>query len=109
MNLPYDNKVIGKVLATTQQTLLSCPIGKQIVIKSINIANTTTEGVSITVKLWDSDAEQEYDLANGVVIYDDTVFELVSNLINLEEGDEIRAFATSSGTCHAIISYLQIS
>lgn len=109
MNLPYDNKVIGKVLSTTKQTLIQCPIGKQIVIKSINIANVTTQGVSITIKFWDSDVGQEFDLANGVIVYDDTVFELVSNLINLEEGDEIRAFATSSGTCHAVISYLQIS
>lgn len=109
MNLPYDNKVIGKVLSTATQPLISCPIGKQIVIKSINMANTTTEGVSVIIKFWDASAEQEFDLANGVVIYDDTVFELVSNLINLEEGDEIRASASSAGTCHAVISYLQIS
>ncbi len=109
MNLPYNNKVVGAVLETSEKTILSCPEGKQIVIKSINFSNVTSDDVFIYVKLKDSSAEQEYYLANGVVVYDDTSFELVSNLINLEESDEIIIRASSNDSCHVVISYLEIS
>jgi hypothetical protein len=110
MNIPYANKVVGKTLETYEQTLLTCPMGKEIVIKSISFANTTTYDVAVYVKWTDySESYTQYELANAVIIYNDTVFELVSNLINLEEGDTLIARAGEGDICDVTVSYLEIT
>tara|TARA_Y100001963_G_scaffold23215_1_gene30736 strand:- start:119 stop:445 length:327 start_codon:yes stop_codon:yes gene_type:complete len=103
-------KFTGVALATSSETtLLTAAADTTVVIKSIRVANNTSNTPTISLDVADNSASAEYTILRTQTLSANTAVELLSVPLILEESDALKATMSSTDSTHIGISYLVIS
>ena len=106
MTIQYKNAGIN--LSTTgTTTVLQSPSSARLLIKQIQIDNTSGSPVNLSVQVTDSSAGTTFRIS-GKAIGAQTTENLISQTLVLEESDSLKMTAGTADELQGIISYAQI-
>jgi hypothetical protein len=114
----YKNRSV--TLATTNQTVIytvptanvtTVPPQKpvQALIKSIRVCNDSGGAVTITIVNTDASVGADIKITNLLSIASNTAVEILDQTLVVEDGDIIKATASSGGALDIIVSVLEIT
>lgn len=114
----YKNRSV--TLATTNQTVIytvptanvtTVPPQKpvQALIKSIRVCNDSGGAVTITIVNTDASVGADIKITNLLSIASNTAVEVLDQTLVVEDGDIIKATASSGGALDIIVSVLEIT
>ena len=106
MTIQY--KTAGINLSSTGTTsVLTAPDNARILIKQIQIDNTSVNPVNLSVQVTDTSATASFRIS-GNPIPASTTKDLITQTLVLEESDILKMTAGTAGELQGIISYAQI-
>ncbi len=114
----YKNRSV--TLATTNQTVIytvptanvtTVPPQKpvQALVKSIRVCNDSGGAVTITIVNTDASVGADIKITNLLSIASNTAVEILDQTLVVEDGDIIKATASSGGALDIIVSVLEIT
>jgi hypothetical protein len=106
MTIQYKNAGIN-LSSTGTTSVLTAPDNARILIKQIQIDNTSVNPVNLSVQVTDTSATASFRIS-GNPIPASTTKELITQTLVLEESDILKMTAGTAGELQGIISYAQI-
>ena len=106
MTIQYKNAGIN-LSSTGTTSVLTAPDNARILIKQIQIDNTSVNPVNLSVQVTDTSATASFRIS-GNPIPASTTKDLITQTLVLEESDVLKMTARSAGELQGIISYAQI-
>ena len=106
MTIQYKNQGIN--LSTTGTTsVLSCPTSATFILKQIQVDNSSSNPVNLSVQVTDTSATATFRIS-GNPIPATTTKDIITSTLVLEERDILKMTAGTAGELQGIISYAQI-
>ena len=106
MTIQYKNAGIN-LSSTGTTSVLTAPDNARILIKQIQIDNTSVNPVNLSVQVTDTSATVSFRIS-GNPIPASTTKDLITQTLVLEESDVLKMTAGTAGELQGIISYAQI-
>jgi len=106
MTIQYKNAGIN-LSSTGTTSVLTAPDNARILIKQIQIDNTSVNPVNLSVQVTDTSATASFRIS-GNPIPASTTKDLITQTLVLEESDVLKMTAGTAGELQGIISYAQI-
>jgi F420-0:gamma-glutamyl ligase len=106
MTIQYKNAGIN-LSSTGTTSVLTAPDNARILIKQIQIDNTSVNPVNLSVQVTDTSATASFRIS-GNPIPASTTKDLITQTLVLEESDILKMTAGTAGELQGIISYAQI-
>jgi|TARA_R100001460_G_scaffold2635_5_gene8466 F420-0:gamma-glutamyl ligase len=106
MTIQYKNAGIN-LSSTDTTSVLTAPDNARILIKQIQIDNTSSNPVNLSVQVTDTSATASFRIS-GNPIPATTTKDLITQTLVLEESDILKMTAGTAGELQGIISYAQI-
>jgi len=106
MTIQYKNQGIN--LTTTDTTsILSCPTSATFLLKQIQIDNSSSNPVSLSVQDTDTSASATFSISRKEIAAN-TVSNIITQTLVLEGGDILKMTAGTANEIQGIISYAQL-
>ena len=103
MTIQYKNAGIN--LTTTGTTdVLTAPSSGRLLVKQIQIDNTSSSPVNLSVQVTDSSASATFRIDNAAIA-SNTTRQIISQTLVLEEGDILKMTAGTANEIQGIVSY----
>jgi len=94
--------------STDNTTIYTCPTATQSIIKSILISNDSGSSDTLDITLLNS-ASAIFSLFKAKSVTSNTTVELLSQPLIIEEGEILKAQATTADRLHIIVSFLEVN
>ncbi len=106
MTIQYKNAGIN--LTTTGTTnVLTAPSSGRLLVKQIQVDNTSSSPVNLSVQVTDSSASATFRIRGKAIPANETL-DLITQTLVLEEGDILKMTAGTANEIQGIISYAQL-
>ena len=106
MTIQYKNQ--GLNLSTTGTTsVLSCPTSATFILKQIQVDNSSSNPVNLSVQVTDTSASTTFSISRKAIAAN-TVSNIITQTLVLEGGDILKMTAGTANEIQGIISYAQI-
>ena len=106
MTIQYKNQGIN--LSTTGTTsVLSCPTSATFILKQIQVDNSSSNPVNLSVQVTDNSASATFSISRKAIAAN-TVSNIITQTLVLEGGDILKMTAGTANEIQGIISYAQL-
>ena len=106
MTIQYKNAGIN-LTDTSTTSVLTSPPGARCLIKQIQVYNSSSSPVNLSVQVTDSSASATFSISRKAIPAN-TVENIISHTLVLEESDILKMTAGTANEIQGIISYAQI-
>ena len=106
MTIQYKNAGIN-LSDTATTTILASPSNARCLIKQIQVDNSSSSPVDLSVQVTDSSASATFSISRKAVAAN-TVENIITKTLVLEESDILKMTAGTGGEIQGIVSYAQI-
>ena len=94
--------------STNNTTIYTCPTATQSIVKSILVSNDSGSSDTLDITLLNS-ASAIFSLFKAKSVASNTTVELLSQPLIIEEGEILKAQATTADRLHIIVSFLEVN